>query len=184
MGPSPSAWTLEGETIAEVAAAILAVAPLCFALTGISMGGFIELEIPAAGTRACLQTGAAQHCGRPDIPEQTAQRWTLLAKVDTGNFETLLALALPLPAHRGDPALREANVRMSLTVARGRPHAPPRNLRRSRPLAPRHSRSQLHPLRPQILGPSHPRLCHRLVCRHGRARQFPVRLSGRARQSR
>src|SRR5258708_36792275 len=39
------ASTLEGETIAEMAAAILAAAPPRFALAGISMGGFIEFEI-------------------------------------------------------------------------------------------------------------------------------------------
>ncbi len=100
------ASTLEGETIAEMAAAILAAAPPRFALAGISMGGYIELEI-------------MRQAARPDTPEQTAQRRALLAQVDTGNFEALLALAVPAivhPAHQNDPALREVNVRMGLKV--------------------------------------------------------------------
>jgi pimeloyl-ACP methyl ester carboxylesterase len=113
------ASTLEGDTIAEMATAILAAAPPRFALAGISMGGYIELEImrqvPERVTRLALLSTEA----RPDTPEQTAQRRTLLAQVDTGNFETLLALALPAivhPALQNDPVLRETNVRMGLTV--------------------------------------------------------------------
>jgi pimeloyl-ACP methyl ester carboxylesterase len=113
------ASTLEGETIAEMAAAILAAAPPRFALAGISMGGFIEFEIMRQGPERVLKLALLSTEARPDTPEQTAQRRTLLAQVDTGNFETLLALALPAivhPAHQDDPALREANVRMGLAV--------------------------------------------------------------------
>ena len=44
-GPITVASTLEGKTMAEIAAAILATAPPRFALVGISMGGHISLEI-------------------------------------------------------------------------------------------------------------------------------------------
>ena len=44
-GPVTTASTLEGKTILEMAAAILAAAPPRFALVGISMGGYICLEI-------------------------------------------------------------------------------------------------------------------------------------------
>jgi pimeloyl-ACP methyl ester carboxylesterase len=113
------ASTLEGETIAEMAAAILAAAPPRFALAGISMGGYIELEIMRQAPERVIKLALLSTEARPDTPEQTAQRRTLLAQVDTGNFETLLALALPAivhPAHQNDPVLREANVRMGLTV--------------------------------------------------------------------
>jgi pimeloyl-ACP methyl ester carboxylesterase len=113
------ASTLEGETIAEMAAAILAAAPPRFALAGISMGGFIEFEIMRQAPERVIKLALLSTEARPDTPAQTAQRRTLLAQVDTGNFETLLALALPAivhPAHQEDPALREANVRMGLAV--------------------------------------------------------------------
>src|SRR5258707_14762974 len=113
------ASTLEGETIAEMAAAILAAAPPRFALAGISMGGYIELEIMRQAPERVLKLALLDTEARPDTPAQTAQRRALLAQVDTGNFETLLALALPAivhPAHQEDSALREANVRMGLAV--------------------------------------------------------------------
>jgi len=44
-GPVTTASTLEGNTIPEMAASILAAAPPRFALVGISMSGYICLEI-------------------------------------------------------------------------------------------------------------------------------------------
>ena len=122
------ASTLEGDTIDAMAAAILAAAPPRFALAGISMGGYIELEIMRQAPERVLKLALLDTEARPDTPAQTAQRQTLLAQVNTSNFETLLALALPAivhPAHQDDPALREVNVRMGLAVgierwARGR----------------------------------------------------------------
>ena len=118
-GPVTVASTLEGETIAEMAAAILAAAPPRFALAGISMGGFIEFDIMRQAPERVIKLALLSTEARPDTPEQTAQRRTLLAQVDSGNFETLLALALPAivhPARQSDSALREANVRMGLAV--------------------------------------------------------------------
>jgi pimeloyl-ACP methyl ester carboxylesterase len=113
------ASTLEGETIAEMAAAILAAAPPRFALAGISMGGSIELEIMRQAPERVIKLALLDTEARPDTPEQTAQRRALLAQVNTDNFEALLALAVPAiehPAHQNDPALREVNVRMGMKV--------------------------------------------------------------------
>jgi pimeloyl-ACP methyl ester carboxylesterase len=113
------ASTLDGATISEMAASILATAPPRFALAGISMGGYIELEIMRQAPERVLKLALLSTEARPDTPAQTAQRRTLLAQVDTGNFETLLALALPAivhPAHQDDAILRETNVRMGLAV--------------------------------------------------------------------
>lgn len=113
------ASTLEGETIAEMAAAILAAAPPRFALAGISMGGYIALEIMRQSPERVIKLALLSTEARPDTPAQSAQRRTLLAQVDTGNFETLLALALPAivhPAHQEDAILSETNVRMGLAV--------------------------------------------------------------------
>lgn len=113
------ASTLEGDTIAEIAAAILAAAPPRFALAGISMGGFIELEIMRQAPERVLKLALLGTEARPDTPDQTAQRRALLGQVNPGNFEMLLALAVPAsvhPAHQNDPALREAHVRMGLAV--------------------------------------------------------------------
>src|SRR5260370_26235107 len=106
------ASTLEGETIAEMAAAILAAAPPRFALAGISMGGYIELEIMRQAPERVLKLALLDTEARPDTPEGIAQRRALLAQVNTGHFEMLLALAVPAivhPAHQDDPVLRETN---------------------------------------------------------------------------
>jgi pimeloyl-ACP methyl ester carboxylesterase len=113
------ASTLEGDTIAKMAAAILAAAPPRFALAGISMGGYIELEIMRQAPERVLKLALLDTEARPDTHAQSAQRRALLAQVDTGNFETLLALAVPAivhPVRQDDPVLRETNVRMGLTV--------------------------------------------------------------------
>jgi pimeloyl-ACP methyl ester carboxylesterase len=118
-GPVTVASTLQGKTIAEMAAAILASTPPRFALAGISMGGYIELEIMRQAPERVTKLALLDTEACPDTPAQTAQRRALLAQVDTGNFETLLALALPAivhPAHQDDSSLREANVRMGLAV--------------------------------------------------------------------
>jgi pimeloyl-ACP methyl ester carboxylesterase len=110
---------MQGDTIAEMAAVILAAAPPRFALAGISMGGFIEFEIMRQAPERVIKLALLDTEARPDLPEHTAQRRALLAQVNTDNFETLLALAVPAivhPAHQNDPALRDVNVRMGLAV--------------------------------------------------------------------
>jgi pimeloyl-ACP methyl ester carboxylesterase len=113
------ASTLEGETIPEIATAILASAPPRFALAGLSMGGYICLEIMRQAPERVVKLALLDTSARPDTPEQTTQRRALLVQARTGDFEALLAQALTAiqhPAHQNDPKLREINVRMGLTV--------------------------------------------------------------------
>ncbi|MEO7719370.1 MAG: alpha/beta fold hydrolase [Capsulimonas sp.] len=118
-GPVTLASTLEGETIAEIAANILASAPPRFALAGISMGGYICLEIMRQAPERVIKLALLSTSARPDTPEQIAPRRALVAKARSSDFPALLAMALGAilhPAHQNDPALREINVRMGLTV--------------------------------------------------------------------
>ena len=107
--------TLVGETIAEIAAAILATAPSRFALAGISMGGYISFEIIRQAPQRVLKLPSLDTSARPDTPEQIAQRLSLIERARADNFE---ALAVPLmgglthPSRRDDPALREINLRV------------------------------------------------------------------------
>src|SRR4051794_28223718 len=73
-GPVTVASTLEGDTIAAIAAAIVAAAPPRFALAGISMGGLICLEIMRQAPERVIKLALLDTSARPDTPEQTAQR--------------------------------------------------------------------------------------------------------------
>lgn len=118
-GPVTIASTLEGGTIAGIAAAILDVAPPRFALAGISMGGYICLEIMRQAPERISRLALLNTSARPDTPDQTAQRRSLIAQASRENFAELLTQvydAILHPAHQGDPVLRATNVRMGLTV--------------------------------------------------------------------
>jgi pimeloyl-ACP methyl ester carboxylesterase len=118
-GPVTTASTLEGKTIPEMAAAILAAAPPRFAVAGISMGGYICLEIMRQAPERVIKLALLDTSARADTPEQITQRRALVDQARTGDFEALLAqasTAILHPAHQNDRALREANVRMGLTV--------------------------------------------------------------------
>jgi pimeloyl-ACP methyl ester carboxylesterase len=118
-GPVTVASTLEGETMAEIAAAILQSAPPQFALVGISMGGYICLEIMRQAPERVLKLALLDTSARPDTPEQVAQRRALVAQGQKGDFARFLGRVLTAilhPDHQKDEALREINVRMGLTV--------------------------------------------------------------------
>lgn len=118
-GPVTIASTLTGETISEMASAILAAAPPRFALGGMSMGGYVCLEIMRQAPDRVIELALIDTSARPDTPEQTRLRRALVAEARDGDFEALLAQVfggLLHPAHRNDEALRAIDVRMGLTV--------------------------------------------------------------------
>src|SRR3982074_3413147 len=87
------------DTMAAIAGRILGVAPPRFALAGLSMGGYIALEIvrQAAGrvTRlALLDTGA-----RDDPPEAQTKRRANIALVGRGRFGEIVDVQFPIYVH-------------------------------------------------------------------------------------
>lgn len=122
IGPVTVANTLDGETLPEIAANILACAPRTFALAGISMGGYICLEIVRQAPERVFKLALLDTSARPDTPAQTAQRRALIARAQAGDasdFETLAGEAFGAtlhPAHRGDPALRAIGRRMASAI--------------------------------------------------------------------
>ncbi|RYG66711.1 alpha/beta fold hydrolase [bacterium] len=120
-GPVTVASTLEGETIAEIAAAILAAAPPQFALVGISMGGYICFEIMRQAPERVVKLALLDTSARPDTPEQSVQRRAMQNQGLNRDFERFLARVLTAilhPAHQQDERLRDINVRMGMTVGR------------------------------------------------------------------
>ena len=113
------ASTLEGDSIAQMAAAIVAAAPARFALAGISMGGYISLEIMRQAPERVAKLALLDTSARPDTPEQVARRRTLLARAESDGFETVAVKALTAllhPDRQSDPALRDVNLRMARTL--------------------------------------------------------------------
>jgi pimeloyl-ACP methyl ester carboxylesterase len=105
--------------IGEMAEAILAAAPPRFALVGLSMGGYVALEIVRrAGARigrlALLDTKADL-----DPPEAVEGREAAIAEIEDGRFAEHIETRVPVllgPTAFGDPTLREVTRDMALVV--------------------------------------------------------------------
>lgn len=118
-GPVTVASTLEGETMADLAAAILSGAPPRFALAGLSMGGYIALEIVRLAPDRVSRLALLDTSARPDTPEQSEVRCGLISRAQAGGFEAVLVETAPRllhPDHQTDPALLATQVRMGLAV--------------------------------------------------------------------
>ncbi|WP_186040153.1 alpha/beta fold hydrolase [Burkholderia gladioli] len=120
-GPVTVASTLDGDSIAAMAAAILASAPPRFALAGFSMGGYLAHEIlrraPERVTRLALLSTSA----RADQPIQVEMRQALLEAATHGDYDTVLANATLNTAHvslRRDPVFAATKRRMAADIGR------------------------------------------------------------------
>lgn len=118
-GPVTIANTLAGETLAEMAAQILAHAPPTFALAGVSMGGYLAFEILRQAPERVSRLALICTSARPDTPEQAAGRRKMVSQARAVGFERFCALgadALTHPSRKGDPALNALSARMGLVV--------------------------------------------------------------------
>jgi pimeloyl-ACP methyl ester carboxylesterase len=99
-GPVMIADHTRDDSMATIARRILAAAPPRFALAGLSMGGYIALEImrhaPQRVARlALLDTGA-----RGDTAEQTERRKVVIALAKGGRYAEIPDIAFPVYVHR------------------------------------------------------------------------------------
>ena len=98
-GPVMLADHRRDDSIAAIARCILDQAPPRFALLGLSMGGYIGFELlrqaPARVRRLALLDTSA----RPDTPEQSARRRTLIDLARTGRFGEVADLLYPALVH-------------------------------------------------------------------------------------
>jgi pimeloyl-ACP methyl ester carboxylesterase len=107
---------LRHETIGRIAEAVVSDVPERFALAGLSMGGYIALEIcrryPDRVARLALLDTSAQ----AETPEQTQRRERLMALSDGGRFAEvadLLYAALVHPDRKNDLSLKRRIVDMA-----------------------------------------------------------------------
>jgi pimeloyl-ACP methyl ester carboxylesterase len=108
-GPVMVADHTRDDSMAAIAARILAAAPPRFALIGLSMGGYIAWTILQRAPERVAKLALLDSSARPETPEQTARRRPQIALAEAGRFAEVPALQFPFFVHRnrqGDDALR------------------------------------------------------------------------------
>jgi pimeloyl-ACP methyl ester carboxylesterase len=108
-GPVILADHRRDDSVAAIAALILATAPPRFALVGLSMGGYIAFAIAREAPERVARLALLDTSARPDTAEQSERRRGLIALAEGGRFLELPDLLFPVFVHRnrqGDEALR------------------------------------------------------------------------------
>lgn len=104
------------ETMQEIAAAILSQAPDRFALIGLSMGGYVTMEIMRQAPERVSRLALLDTSARADAPEQTERRETLVKITRKGQFNRIVPLLHPTLVHSDrieDETLRAATEEMA-----------------------------------------------------------------------
>jgi pimeloyl-ACP methyl ester carboxylesterase len=86
------------DTVSELAADVLAHAPQIFALAGLSMGGYVALEIMRQAPERVLGLALLDTSARPDTSEATANRHKLMEQAES-NFQIVLDTLMPKLVH-------------------------------------------------------------------------------------
>jgi pimeloyl-ACP methyl ester carboxylesterase len=109
------------DSMAGMAAAVLASAPPRFALAGLSMGGYVSFEIMRQAPERVLRLALLDTSARPDTPEQTKMRRELMAQASSGDFKGVTPRLLPRwvhPSRVHDEALAATVTSMTQRVGR------------------------------------------------------------------
>ena len=109
------------DSMAGMAQSVLAAAPERFALAGLSMGGYASLEIMRQAPERVVRLALLDTSARPDTPEQTAQRRSLIGMCEAGEFKGVTPRLLPRwihPSRVNDKALTETVMAMTARVGR------------------------------------------------------------------
>ena len=99
-GPVTIADHRRGDTIAAIAQRILVSAPPRFALAGLSMGGYIALEIVRQARERVAKLALLDTAATPETPQQTAAREPRIALAESGRFAQVHDETFPLMVHR------------------------------------------------------------------------------------
>jgi len=87
------------ESMADIAAAVLAEAPGRFALAGLSMGGYVALEIMRRAPERVERLALLDTSARADSDVQRRRRTGLIQLADMGKFKGVTPRLLPLLVH-------------------------------------------------------------------------------------
>jgi pimeloyl-ACP methyl ester carboxylesterase len=97
------------DTMAGIARRVLATAPSRFRLAGLSMGGYIALEIMRQAPERVTKLALLDTSARPETPEQTERREKLIALAEQGRMREImdvLWLVMVDPSRLKESALR------------------------------------------------------------------------------
>lgn len=97
------------DTMAGIARRILATAPSRFRLAGLSMGGYIVLEIMRQAPERVTKLALLDTSARPETPEQTERRGKLIGLAEAGRFPEVNDFLWPFlvdPSRQKDTSLR------------------------------------------------------------------------------
>jgi pimeloyl-ACP methyl ester carboxylesterase len=100
LGPVVIADHTRDDSMAAIAGRILATAPPRFALIGLSMGGYIALEIMRQAPERVAKLALLDTGSRADTPEQTQRRHVLIELAMSGRFAEVPDRLFPLLVHR------------------------------------------------------------------------------------
>lgn len=111
----------QDESVAEMAKRALADMPERFAVAGLSMGGYVALELMATVQGRIDRLALIDTSGRADTPEQLRRRRGLIQLADRGEFKGVTPRLLPMlihPARTGDAALTQVVMDMAERVGK------------------------------------------------------------------
>jgi pimeloyl-ACP methyl ester carboxylesterase len=109
------------DSVGALADAVLAAAAARFALAGLSMGGYVALEVMRRAPERVSRLALLDSSARADTPQQSARRRDLIALAGKGRFKGVTPRLLPLfihPDRLGDAALTGAVTAMAEAVGR------------------------------------------------------------------
>lgn len=83
------------ETVEAIAKRLLAAAPPRFALAGLSMGGYVALEVMRQAPQRVLRLALLDTRASADMPEDTELRMAAIKMAQTGRFDDIHAVLWP-----------------------------------------------------------------------------------------
>ncbi len=89
----------KGASVSAMAHAVLGAAPERFALAGLSMGGYVALEILRTAPARVARLALLDTSARPDTLEQTDARRKLMKLAQDGRFDEVPRKLLPMLIH-------------------------------------------------------------------------------------
>jgi len=109
------------DSVSELAADVLATTPPRFAVAGLSMGGYVALEIVRQAPERVVKLALLDTNARADTDKQRRRRRGLMALADRGEFRGVTPRLLPMLIHPdriGEEALTSEVMAMAERVGR------------------------------------------------------------------